>query len=387
MTATSLATFHCFCGEAFPARVWHCPACAHHWPFDRTECWNCNNSKYENARVQEHAGRSETINNKDKPVSSTQTRTKEAFPSLSLPVPTNAKSGLLEEGRFLVTPSIASQILQRFNYQHQRRVGRQHVAKLAVEMTNGVWTPGSQIAFGVMPDQIIHLVNGQHRLHAVIEAGMTIEFQVLLVPVKDTAALHELYYRFDTVQRQRSDTMIMRSTGLVESLGLSKEMASRAFTAGVIIANGLKIVHSSHMNPAFGTPDGKLAAIEKWWPQVQQYDKLIGPAVGSIKRRMMNISVMSVALVTLRHQPARAADFWGGIARDDGLTKGDARKAMLRVLTEYDFKDSTDNALIYTSHCWDAWFAGRSITYPKNMAGSLCQPLGTPFAPTKSGRS
>lgn len=29
------------CGDVFNAEVWHCPTCHHHWPMDRTECWNC----------------------------------------------------------------------------------------------------------------------------------------------------------------------------------------------------------------------------------------------------------------------------------------------------------------------------------------------------------
>lgn len=292
-------------------------------------------------------------------------------------------SGILEEGRFVISPNIASQILARFNYQNQRRVEKTHVAKLAVEMKNGVWTPGSQLAFGVMPDRVVHLVNGQHRLHAVIEAGATIEFQILLVPVKTEAELHSLYTRFDTVQRGRSDAMVMRATGIAENYGISKEASVHAFKAGICIASGFKVIHGAHRDPAFGTPDGKLDAIEQWWPVVKQYDGIIKSARGKIKRRFLNAQVMAVALVTLRYQPLRAEEFWSGVAKDDGLRKGDPRKAMLTVLEDYNFKDNTDAAMIYTAHCWDAWFQRRSIQYVKNASGSVCAPLGTPFAPAK----
>ncbi len=37
--------FHCQCGEVFPAPVWHCADCDHHWPMDREECWNCHKGR------------------------------------------------------------------------------------------------------------------------------------------------------------------------------------------------------------------------------------------------------------------------------------------------------------------------------------------------------
>jgi len=33
--------FTCHCGEMFDRHVWHCAVCDHHWPMERTECWNC----------------------------------------------------------------------------------------------------------------------------------------------------------------------------------------------------------------------------------------------------------------------------------------------------------------------------------------------------------
>lgn len=331
----------------------------------------------------EHAGCSMTINRKGQLVNSISPRARATALPPPMPLLASVKTGILEEGRFVITPGIASQILERFNYQNQRRVEKTHVAKLAIEMKNGVWTEGSQIAFGVMPDQVIHLVNGQHRMHAIVESGASIEFQVLLVPVKTEAELHALYYRFDTVQRARSDSMVMRSTGIAEKFDISKDVSVHAFKAGICIAAGLKAVHGVHRDPAFGTPDGKLDAIEQWWPVVKQYDDLIGPARGKIKRRLMNSQIMAVALVTLRYQPIRAAEFWSGVAKDDGLRKGDARKAMLTVLEDYNFKENTDSALIYTSHCWDAWFQGRTIQFVKATTNSVCAPLGTPFAPKR----
>jgi hypothetical protein len=96
---------------------------------------------------------------------------------------------------------------------------------------------------------------------------------------------------------------------------------------------------------------------------------------------------MAVALVVLKHQPAKAVEFWSGVVADDGLHRGDPRKAMLHVFNDADFVKKLGAGMIYVSHCWDAFYQGKSLSYPKVTAASLCQPLGTPFAPSKRFRA
>lgn len=320
-------------------------------------------------------------------MSITQTRLK-ATPTAP-PIPqlfAHAKSGLLEEGRFVITPDIAQQLLSRFNYGRQRTVEKLHVSRLAAQMTAGNWTPGSQIAFGTLPDGTIRLVNGQHRLHAVVAAGKSIEFQLLLSPVADEAAIHALYYRFDTLQRGRSDRMVLNSIGIAEQLDISRDAAAGAFKSAVVLGNGLSLPTNNHAlagNPLLGTPDGKLATIEPWWPQVKQYDDLIKPSFGKVKRRLLTASIMPVALVTLKYQPAKAEEFWGGVAKDDGLKVGDPRKVMLHVLTNTDFKNQINSGLILTANCWNAWYGSRQLSHTKVYVGSVCAPAGTPYANRK----
>lgn len=336
----------------------------------------------ENAHTRQRVGRSIGTTQKEHPVSSTQAAQKTITFALPSRFAAPTAAGLLEEGRFVVTPGIATQLLERFNYVGQRRIEKQHVSRLAVQMRSGVWTPGSQIAFGSLPNGTVCLVNGQHRLQAVIASGVPVEFQLLVVPVENEAGLHALYYRFDTVQRERSGRMVLASIGIAEQLDISRDAAHGAYRAGVVIASGLKMPegHGDPLTPELGTPDGRLAAIEPWWPQVKQYNDAISPAATKIKRRLLIASVMPVALVTLKYQPAKALEFWSGVAADDGLHVGDARKAMVHVLANVDFKNGFNAGLIYTANCWNAWYAGRPLRFTKMVAGSVCAPAGTPFA-------
>ena len=49
--ATTVAIYHCHCGETFDKEVWHCPICAHHWPMTRDECFNCHRADRDGSPV------------------------------------------------------------------------------------------------------------------------------------------------------------------------------------------------------------------------------------------------------------------------------------------------------------------------------------------------
>jgi hypothetical protein len=75
----------------------------------------------------------------------------------------------------MVTPQIAELWLQ--NNTKNRKVRQHHVDKLAAEMLAGKWVlNGQTISFS--PDMI--LLDGQHRLLAVIQSGMTVPMSIVI---------------------------------------------------------------------------------------------------------------------------------------------------------------------------------------------------------------
>lgn len=312
--------------------------------------------------------------------------TQTQIPALMDPISQNrpVSGGILEEGRATITPAIAEQLLSHFNYSNQRRISRQHVAKLASEMHSGNWTPGTQIAFGVMPDQRVFLVNGQHRLAAIVQSGETIEIQILLVPCENEDAIQKLYYRFDTVQRTRGVASIIGSAGIAEKLGIPRAVARGAYRAGVIIEMGLKFIPGVLRPPHLGTPDGQLAAIGAWWGQVQDYAKVIGKSdVPTVRRKVCDGSIMAVALVTLKYQPTKALEFWAGVASNDGLRVGDPRRTLHNALATRIITGAEGGTMVLCAHAWNHWFSGKDALTLKIMEASTCNPAGTPFANRK----
>lgn len=72
-----------------------------------------------------------------------------------------------------VTPEIAKELLEK-NYRKQRPVAQRHVDMLTREMAEGRWM---NLADGdIVIDANGNLIDGQHRLLAVIQSGMTVPF-------------------------------------------------------------------------------------------------------------------------------------------------------------------------------------------------------------------
>ena len=250
------------------------------------------------------------------------------------------------------------------NYDRQRRVERSHVLALADQMAHGAWTAGTQIAFARLPNGKLALINGQHRMHGVVAANVEQEFQVAILPAETDHEVHQLYYRQDVVSRKRSTEMVLNAAGIAKEFGISKTTTRGAYEAGVIIACGLKRLQGQVLPPALKTPDGKLEAIHPYWTQVKTYDGLVRRADRVLKKAMQGGSVMAIAILTLSQQSDKAKEFWGVTALNDGLHKGDPRRALVLALLGRDML-VPGYSLHIAANAWNAWFDGRALTHLK----------------------
>lgn len=290
-------------------------------------------------------------------------------------------AGILQEGRYVVTPKIAQQIIDRFNYATQRPISRHHVERLAGQMAAGVWTPGSQIAFGVLPDKRAFLVNGQHRMAAVVASGQDVEFQVLLLPAADEQELHALYYRFDAVQRTRTTGNILQSIGIAAQLGITKRLAAGVYSAGVLIALGFRNVQYSHRPAEYSTPDGKLRLAEEWWEYAKVFDGILADTRNPrVRVKLMSAGCTAVALVTLRHQSEKAGRFWRDVATNDGLRVGNPAKTLAETLIERSFRGDEGAHMTACSLAWNAFFRGDKRNSLRVASAAQIRILGTPYA-------
>lgn len=301
-------------------------------------------------------------------------------PDIFNPPPKDSMHVILKEGRKMITPNMARRILEETNYSGQRPVADHHVKLLAHIMEEGRWRSGDQLAFCRLDGRLI-LTNGQHRMHAVIVADRAQEFQILITECMTLEEVQADYHRHDIVARKRSNAEIMASTGIGDESGLPKQFLVKLFQAGPILENDLQPVHYLKDTVAQRDIDSRIETVRDWLGEARLYEQFIRSAPKHVKQSLINAGVMAVALVTIRYQPQQAAEFWRGLAEDDGLRRGDPRKTLLQDLESRHVRRGAFHAqrVIPALTAWNAFFEGRTLKIIKVSESSQITVRGTPI--------
>lgn len=218
-----------------------------------------------------------------------------------------------------VTPKIAKEMRENYNFPRQRNIKKGNVERLVNEMKNSRFITGTQIFICVLPGGERYIVNGNHTLEAIIAS----EFSQLLTLTYHTTSTFEevchIYSVFD-LQSRRSAGDSIRAYGL-DDLPNSKKI----YAAMPVIKTAFRLDHRGvHSRPDM------LALMEQYLNEAAQFSDVIKGA--EAKLLLTRAGIVAVALETFKAQPSQAAEFWSSVARDDGLTVGSPEKALLKWL-------------------------------------------------------
>lgn len=288
-------------------------------------------------------------------------------------------SELLVDGLVTITPELAHRIIQTGKFERQRPVRGKHVDALAAQMRRREWTLGTQIHFGRTPDGELHLVNGQHRMHAIIKADAAIQFQVLVTDVATEKELIRLYRRHDRLVAARTVTDALAAEGIMQQHGLRNEIANGIFSAVLLLDSGFRSVRRYADAYATRSDEQRLRLAEEWWSFGVTFQELIEAAPANpMKRYLKGSGTMAAALATVRYQPEIADIFWRGLAENDGLARNDPRAAYIRYIYTNKSKSELEAAKAAAA-AWNAAYDGRTLEGIRIGDGQVLI-LGTPFA-------
>lgn len=291
-----------------------------------------------------------------------------------------------------IDPVQAEEMLKNFPYDRQRNVNKQYVSHYAQMMTNGEWVDGTEIAIAYAPngDGKLHghLVNGRHRLLAVIEAGMPISFVVKDFKCESDEEVAKIYGATDT-GRARNIGDYLRALSIENEFGFPS-------SDNVKLSSTVKLIMGSFQKPSkMGlTPGEILDGMRKYSVAASMYFDAIAGAPGtSANRKMKTSAVMGVALVSLDEATRIFGDdkilkFWEGIAINDGLRIGDPRKIAHEHIFETGYRNALSKGKVvsaaytarYTANCFNAWVSNREIKHTRvvDVSGPIVI-LGTKF--------
>lgn len=276
--------------------------------------------------------------------------------------PDKGPTAFIRDGVAVWTPRHANTAFQHCRYEKNRdeKRGKSHIDALCRQMQNGEWLSRSPLDFALLPDGKLILVNGHHRLLAQVQSGQDIEWQIIIHDCADMDEVRNLFWRFDTVIRKRSTQNVLAGVDAAESLGLSKTASFALVRASVFIESGM--VPTQGQAHKQYTPAEKLRLMSEWADEAAAYELAVSLAPAKMRRKLYIGQVMGVALITYRAKPTLAKAFWEGMAKDDGLKRGDPRKTLLDFLRDtHGASTGLTATAVACARAWSAWCSEREL--------------------------
>lgn len=309
--------------------------------------------------------------------------------NINTPVKSDIKAVILgmlaksTNGVVKMAPGVAQRILDEMNFKGQRNVREARVIKHQTRISSGLWKASFPVTIVILPTGEMWLVDGQHRLTAIARNSQSWPVTVILAKAESEQDARRLYAGFDEPDSKRSAHEVIDAVGLSDELGLPRAFTSRLFAAMPILRNSLEPLSGCEIEAGkyvrlFGT-DARLSDIGEWKKEAEQYFQALKKTTGKIRAKMNTAGVMSVALYTFRYQPAKAHQFWHGLAENDGLRRDDPRATLLRDMMERTANTGSNRQTVQVpAAAWNAFCEGRPLKIIKCITGAPLTVWGTP---------
>lgn len=275
----------------------------------------------------------------------------------------------------LVTPEIAKKLRLSCHFERQRALSTDHIRRLASEMRNGWFLPGTPIWFCDLPDGKSVIVNGNHTLEAVAESGLTVPLTFVHQRVRDIDEAAWAYSCFD-IQKSRTWMQAAQAHGLGDTIPMLQwALPAMAY----ILAEFRQPSGLSSSNPLLSSRHERFDAVKSYTGALALLHGLLPGVPVKTQALLHRAAVMSIAMVTARYQPASAEEFWSGLLKDDGLRVGDPRKALLRYLSLRSAVVGRHELMVGAAQAWNAFFEDRLMQIVKPGQMHKFRILGTPW--------
>jgi hypothetical protein len=278
---------------------------------------------------------------------------------------------IVADGPLTVTPILAERILVERNYERQRPLDNNATRLWTLMLKEGRFVDRHQIWFGRLNGRL-HLIDGQHRLAAVLASGVSAEFQAVILEVDTAEDLHTSYSLFDRVGRKRTLSEVFHARGIMDTHKLTVSAAKACFAASLLLEFDFKPPHHSQDPLSVRDDYTRERFAAPWWGLMRDYEAIVKTASTILRRRLLSPQVTAVALLTLRDQPEQAEVFWKAVALNDGLRRGDPRHTLVCWLLESANSGNQGGAhwqnldtCKAVSLCWNAFYEHRTLEVVK----------------------
>lgn len=291
----------------------------------------------------------------------------------------------------MITPTVAAELLSSASYGKQRDISPSWMRYLAEEMSMGSFKQDTAIEIVRQSDTgKLTLIDGYHRLNAVIKSGTPTRFVMVETSVSSVNEMDRMYYRIDQGKR-RTTADQMRVLGIEQEYGLTGTQVRRLAAAVTMIDAGWTSKALIHF-------DERERLVREYAEECGMYFAITSGRKREIRISFERQSTLSVGLVTLKYSAkkfgeTKVEDFWEGVATNDGIAASDARKYAYDHLLTAMIKGghsagSVNTGMMYTArysakyiaHCFNAFVQDKPMRQRPRV--DLQEPmliLGSPF--------
>ena len=206
------------------------------------------------------------------------------------------------------------------------------------------------------------LIDGQHRLRAIVASGVPMQFTVQLLKVANQAEIERAYSTIDSgKKRLPGDKM----GAIDKELGLRRPDCKVLNSAVGVLLLGFKPLGPAdpvELHIIAKDAEGLKGEMKLWAAAMHLMLACLAKAPRSNAHLFLRASVLAVALVTLRDQPEMAIRFWTAAAFDDGLRAGQPEKALLYWLRSNVVSLSPRLQHEAAIVCWNKFLQGKKLT-------------------------
>lgn len=226
-------------------------------------------------------------------------------------------------------------------------------------------------------------MDGQHRMTVISRHESPVSVRVNILDAADHAEVRQIYIGFDQSTSTRSVNEVLNGAGVGEKLNISARVRDAAFSAIGYMRNNFEIPRSTRLGRAgmAASVQGRIVDFPAWETEILKYDHIYEVCDRAHRGKLLNGGTAAILLYTLKYQPAKAMDFWIGIARNDGLRKTDPRHTLIQDFhTRSNNSGSNRQSVQAPALAWNAFFENRPLKIIKCIDGAAVRISGTPFA-------
>ena len=217
-----------------------------------------------------------------------------------------------------ITPERAARLLQHCAYPLQRKLWNGHVQYLATAMRHREFYPSPihVCALSSDPDNAF-LVDGQHRLAAIVECGIPQKVFLIESEVDTEQELGRLYASIDR-GRARGNREVIRP--IIGDEAPSSDVAIVS-SAALFAESGFTNRRTNTVGYDLKSPFARVEKYRQWEDEYEMIKDSLSGASKSTYVAFKRVPLLSVFLVTGRYQCLRTKELLEQIAANDGLKK------------------------------------------------------------------